>query len=285
MLPSKYIFGLLALATITIWLAVLAAPDDRLRLIACDVGQGDAMLVVYGQSQILIDGGPDDSVLDCLASHMPFWDRRIELVILTHPQTDHFRGLIEVFRRYKIDVFLTLPLNSSTSAYQVLRNEVGGSKTEVLDATAGKVVRLGLMQLDIVHPTKDFLAGANTSSGDPNDFSIVAILSFGEFEALLTGDIGPDVMDEVIEQLALSGVEQVEYIKIPHHGSKNGLTKELLEASMPEVAVISVGKNPWGHPHKEVLEMLQERGVKIKRTDLDGDIKVVTDGKVWWLKD
>ena len=282
MLPSKYIFGLLALVTITIWLAVLAAPDDRLRLIACDVGQGDAMLVVYGQSQILIDGGPDGSVLDCLASHMPFWDRRIELVILTHPQTDHFRGLIEVFRRYKVDVFLTLPLNSSTSAYQVLKNEVGGSKARVVNATAGKVIRLGLIQLDIVHPTKNFLAGANTSSGDPNDFSIVAILSFGEFEALLTGDIGPKVTPDI---LATGKIRDVEYIKIPHHGSKNGLTKELLEASMPEVAVISVGKNPWGHPHKEVLTLLEEYGVKIKRTDLEGDIEVVTDGEVWWLKD
>ena len=88
------IFKTLALAAITIWLAVLALPDNKLHLVVCDVGQGDAILVTYKTTQMLIDGGPNKAVLECLARHMPFYDRRIEVVLLTHPQADHLNGLI-----------------------------------------------------------------------------------------------------------------------------------------------------------------------------------------------
>ena len=133
----KYILGFLALTAATIWLAVLAFPDPKLHLIACDVGQGDAILASYGTNQVLIDGGPDNRVLDCLADHLPFWDREIELVILTHPQTDHFNGLIEVFRRYHVGAFVATPIDSSTQGYQVLKSTVGGSGIKVINPTRG----------------------------------------------------------------------------------------------------------------------------------------------------
>ena len=247
--------------------------------------------------QVLVDGGPDNSVLDCLSRHMPFWDRKIEVVMLSHPQSDHFAGLIEVLKRYEVDSFVSTGLDSSSSEYQVLKSLVGGSGAKVVNPTRGMVIRLGKMQLDIVHPSNQFLVengvgqepsggagvlGAFTSSTDPNEFSIVTILSLGEFDVLLTGDIGPDVMDEIIDT---GRIRDVEYIKIPHHGSKNGLTKELLEISRPEVAVISAGRNNrYGHPHKEVLNLLTSYELRVLRTDEVGDIEVVTDGKKWWLK-
>jgi len=293
----KYLLGLLALLAMTVWLAVLTYPTDNLSLVTCDVGQGDAILVIYGQTQILIDGGPNDKVLECLNNHLPFWDREIELVILTHPQKDHYGGLIEVFRNYQVNKLIATPIDSSSQGYQVLKNTLGGSGVEVINPTAGMDIRLGLIHLEILHPTGQYLEdnyksfsavnsengvlGVFDIKGDLNDYSVVAILRLGEFEALLTGDIGPAVIEDIISR---GLIRDVEYIKTPHHGSKNGLTRKLLDASTPEIAVISVGKNPWGHPHQEILDMLDDFGVKIFRTDIDGEVEVISDGKSWWVK-
>lgn len=296
----KYFLGFLVLVTVTIWLAVIYYPEPKLHLIACDVGQGDAILAVYGKTQILVDGGPGSSVLSCLSNNLPFWDREIELVILTHPQTDHYTGLIEVFRRYTINKLLANPIDSGAQAYQVLKDEVGGSATEVIYPTTGMVMRLGLMHLDILHPPHQYfeeisagltlqknggVLGAYTTTRDPNDFSVVAILTLGEFDALLTGDIGPKISDQIAEQLVVSGSRTIEYLKIPHHGSKNGISRELLEASDPEIAVISAGRdNRYGHPHQEVIKLLSDESIKTLRTDINGNIEIVSDGKNWWIE-
>jgi len=97
---------LLLLAVVTIWAAVAALPDKNLHVVFCDVGQGDAVLVKMGTSQVLVDGGPDNKVLECLARNMPFYDRRIEVVILTHPQADHMNGLVDVLERYTVLRFI-----------------------------------------------------------------------------------------------------------------------------------------------------------------------------------
>src|SRR3990167_3526151 len=102
----KYIFGIFILLLGLIGLSIGNAPDAKLHLIACDVGQGDGILAVYKDTQVLIDGGADESILECLSKYVPFWDRQLELVVLTHPQLDHYGGLIEVFRRYSVDTFL-----------------------------------------------------------------------------------------------------------------------------------------------------------------------------------
>jgi competence protein ComEC len=288
----KNIFLGLGLALIAIWMAVFAYPEKKLHLIACDVGQGDAILAVYGTTQILIDGGATNKVIDCLGTHMPFWDRKIEVVLLTHPQLDHFGGLSEVFKRFQVERFVATSLDSSSQAYQALISMVGGSGIQVVNPTTGMVIRSGLLHLDIVWPSDDFqvaaggvsggnILGAFTSKKDPNDFSVVANLRLGEFDALLTGDIGLKVVSEIIRT---GKVRDVEYIKVPHHGSKNGLTKELLDVATPEIAVISVGKNSFGHPHKEILDLLKEYDIHSKRTDEDGDVEVISDGKSWWIK-
>lgn len=293
----KYFLGSLALIAVTVWFAVLAYPEPKLHLIACDVGQGDALLAIYGTTQILVDGGPNNRVLECLSRYVPFWDRDIEVVILTHPQVDHFNGLIEVFKRYDVQVFLATPVDSSTQAYQVLKKVVGGSGAKVVNPTTGMVVRFGLLYLDILHPSEQFVLsnaegsvsksvlGAIDTKRDLNEYSVVVNLRLGEFDALLTGDIGPKVSNKIVEELVLSGSRRIEYIKIPHHGSKNGLTEELLEVSRPEVGVISAGKNNrYGHPHDEVIKLLSEREIKILRTDLDGDVEIITDGNRWWVE-
>jgi len=299
----KYTISLLSLVAGVIWLAVFSLPDKNFHLIACSIGEGDAILAIYKKTQILVDGGPGNKVMECLSKHMPFWDREIEAVILTHPDSDHFTGLIEVFKNYKVDNFIANALDTSDQTYGVLKSLVGGSGAKIINPTSGLVLRYDLIQLDILHPSKEFLEenlikkstptaevnssdsgvlGAYTSSLDTNEFSIVGILSFGDFDALLTGDIDNKISDAVAEGLVVSGSRTMEYIKIPHHGSKNGITEELINVTEPSIAVISVGKNSYGHPNEEILKILKDKNIKILRTDEMGDVAVESDGKKMW---
>jgi competence protein ComEC len=294
---------LLMMIAVAVWIVVANYPEPKLKIIACDVGQGDAILITYSDIQILVDGGPNDKVLDCLSKHLAFWDREIELVVLTHPQKDHYGGLIEVFRRYKVGHFLANALDSSSEDYQVLKNVVGGGGSEVINPTTGMVIRLSLIRLDILNPSDIYLAdnltpkisqvasknvlGAYTSSIDPNLLSITFLLDYKNFEALFTGDIDKEISDDIAEMLVgdpdiEDGV--IEYLKVPHHGSKNGLSQNLLNVMHPVVSVVSNSKNnSYGHPHKEILDMLESSGTRILRTDEAGDVVVVSDGESYSL--
>ncbi len=269
----KYVLGLLILMFITAVLAWWSLPDNNLHIIACDVGQGDGFLIQRGTTQVIVDGGPNRKILDCLGKYMPFWDRKVELVVLSHSHSDHYAGLIDVFEHYKVENFLSGGFEDSTPSFRVLENAVGGGEAEVLVSDVGNKLRIGLMYLDIL------FVGQASENDDQNEASMIFNLKYGDFEALFTGDASPDELGKVISN---GGLEDVEYIKVPHHGSKNGLTSELLDIVKPEVAVISVGKNSWGHPHEEILKMLKDRNIKILRTDMDGNIEVVTNGSSFW---
>lgn len=272
----KYLLTTLFLLAASLSLTLFSSLDNSLTIVACDVGQGDAILVTYNKIQILTDGGPGSNVLACLSKYIPFWDREIELVVLTHPQLDHYGGLIEVLKRFKVNTFLTSDFQASTQGLEALKNALGGSGARVVTPDTDTKIRLGMIYLDILHPAK------GTSSVSVNDRSIVTILTFKNFEAILTGDIGKKGIEEMIAEGVL---RDVDYIKIPHHGSRNGLTPDLLEATTPEVAVISMGKdNSYGHPHEDILKMLREFGVNYFRTDEEGDIVVTSDGASWRLK-
>jgi len=274
---NRIVIQLLVLMNFLIWIVVIKLPDGNLHIITCDVGQGDGILITYKDVQIINDGGPDNEILNCLSKHIPFWDRTIELVILSHPQKDHFGGLVEIFKRYKVKNYLYNDLSSSSPEYQLLTKEVGGSGLRSIYPDVGRVIRVGLIYLDIVNPAKGY---QNTET---NGYSITYLLKYIGFKAIFTGDLSPDVS----ESLAISGVlGPVQYIKIPHHGSKEGLTENLLKALEPAVATISVGKNnTYGHPSPEIIEMLNKYNVKTFRTDVDGDVEIVTDGKRMWEVD
>lgn len=296
----RFIFIFLFLSSVLVWFFVFSSSDSNFHLVACDVGQGDSILAYYKNTQVLIDGGQGRSVVDCLDRHLPFWDRKLEMVVLTHPESDHFGGLLEVFKNYDVLSFLASPLDSSSQGYQLLKREVGSGGVKMISPDIGKIIRLGLMRFVILHPSHQFLAensslvggvsnnqnvsvlGVRTTARNLNEFSINLVLSFGSFDALLTGDITPQVSKEVEEgfKSVLSLVQDghIEYIKVPHHGSKNGLTQSLLELVKPKIAVISVGKNSYGHPSPEIIKMLEENNVSIFQTNQSGDVEIIFDG-------
>lgn len=269
----RYLIYFLVLILLVLIIAIFQLPDGNLHIVVCDVGQGDAILIVHKNIQILTDGGPDNKVLQCLGRYLPFWDRKIELVISTHPDSDHSAGLVDVIKKYNVDAILLNPVDPGTQVFEALKNEVGGRGVRVVNPTNGMVLGVDLIQLDI-------LSEFDASKVETNFNSIVYEMEFRGFSGLFVGDIPPGVADELAGRIG-----PVNYIKIPHHGSANGLTVNLLKATMPGVAVISVGKkNMWGFPSQKILDLLNKYGVKILRTDLSGDVEVVTDGEKYWTK-
>lgn len=279
--------------------AVFPFLDNRLHLVFCDVGQGDGILVYYKHTQILVDAGPDSSILNCLSGHMPFWDRKIEMAVITNADLDHYGGFIDVVRRYKVDAFATSDVGKGDLAYETLEKEVRIAKIKTIKLDTGDKLKIGNLVLLTLWPDKNWIAqnalaepankqglsnaqetvlGTKTAKASLNEFSLVLDLSYGQFDALLTGDVVPPATDLVIG----NSDSRWEVLKVPHHGSKNGLTQEMLEKVSPELAVISVGKNNrYGHPHEEVMGILSEMGVETLRTDTQGEVEVVTDGKTW----
>ena len=285
---SKTILIGLLLFLFLIWGAVFQLPDQKLHLVFCDVGQGDAILVSYQTVQILIDGGPDNRVLNCLSRHLPFWDRKIEMIVLTHPQADHFGGLIEVIKRYSVSQFV---INMAAGgevdrpSYQEFQQVLLAEKAPVYSPRVGDQIRLGPIRFLVLWPDIHFgslpLGGDSRGRGGGsdtlNDTSIVLKLSFGHFDALLTGDIGFDIEN----QLDFSSGLGIEVLKVAHHGSKYSTSEEFLQQIRPQLAVISVGRNRFGHPAKEVIERLSNQAIKLLRTDQEGEIEIVSDGKKW----
>lgn len=266
-------------------------PDEKLHLIFCDVGQGDATLVVWKDKQILIDGGPSEKVLGCLSDNLPFWDKDLEMVILTHPEADHITGLVSVLDRYNVQQIIGNSLMTDSGVFGKFRTRVIEKKIPVYSPKKGDKIKIGKVEFKILHPGEKLgdeivWKEANDSqvlgaySGNFNETAIVAELSFGNFDTLLTGDVGTDQEKEIDSLLT-----DIEVLKVAHHGSKYSTSQEFLARIRPELAVISVGAtNRYGHPTTEVLERLKEAGTKVRRTDLDGEIEIVSDGEGWYTK-
>jgi len=255
--------------------AIFHLPDNQLHLVFCDVGQGDAILISQGSNQILIDGGPGQSVLGCLSNHLPFWDREIEVVVATHPETDHITGLIDVIERYNVKQFVVSSLGKESAVFGEFRTAVLNEGSDIYFPKEGDRIKINSLELLVFWPqSQEKVLGATTIERGANETSIVLKLSFGSFDALLTGDISTKVEGQL-------DLEDVEVLKVAHHGSKYSTSEEFLEQAQPELAVISVGKNPFGHPTKEVIERLSNLAIKLLRTDQEGEIEVVSDGKNW----
>jgi len=264
-------------------------PDDKLRIVICDVGQGDATLISWKSYQMLVDGGPDNSVLSCLGKNMAFWDRKIEVVVVTHPQADHMTGLIEVVERYEVGQLIAAKVVNDTPEFWKLRQVVEEKQVEVKELIKGDWLRLGAVKLKVLWPEegggeplawKDedssaHVLGVKTYQVDVNEVSLVLLGSFGKFDFLLTGDIGEKEERQLVEELG-----PVELLKIAHHGSRYSSSQEFLEQVRPEIGVISVGKkNRFGHPTQTVLDRLAEVGAKVRRTDKDGMVRIITEGR------
>lgn len=234
-------------------------PGDKVKVIFCDVGQGDGALIIDGDSQMLIDVGFDNGkMLKCLSNHVPFWDRKLEAVMVSHWDNDHSGALGSISKYYKIDN-LIISQPSKDKIEQKYSSSV---------VSSGDEIKLGKIDFEVLSP--------GISGDDTNDGSLVGVLNYETKKILFMGDASSKVEQRLVWRNILQ--TKVDMLKVSHHGSAEGTSKELLETINPSVAVISVGaNNKFGHPTEEVLKRLEDFRVKVYRTDRDGEVIVEWD--------
>ena len=243
-----------------------------------DVGQGDSIFIeTPKRQQILIDAGPGSIILEKLSKEMPFWDRTIDLIILTHPEKDHLAGLIEVLKSYTVENILWTGVKRDTSEAREWEKLIKEEGAKIFIARADQKITWQEGEknsIEVLYPFENFNGKVIENS---NNTSVVAKLIFGGISFLFTGDIQRAVEKELTEK---GGVLDSDVLKLAHHGSKTSSSEEFLGKVTPEIVVIQVGKdNQYGHPHQEVLERLKKYGIKVLRTDKDSDIKIISDSK------
>lgn len=249
-------------------------PAPFVEVVFLDIGQGDAIFIQTPQKhQVLIDGGPDAGIMEKLASVMPFYDRTIDLVILTHPDKDHISGLLEVLKQYEVENVLWTGILQDTERWQEWSKLIKEEGADIRIAQFGQriVFSKGIF-LDIIYPFEN-LSGREIERD--NNTSVVSKLIAGDNSFLFTGDIEKKAEQELVDSNI--GLDS-DVLKVSHHGSKTSSSREFLETVKPEIAVIQVGKNNYGHPAPEVLLNLQNFDIETLRTDERGNILIVSDG-------
>ena len=281
---KKIIFWVLALLAITdliVWYQIgqvhnLAGENSKVYFL--DVGQGDSQLIIFpGGPKLLIDAGnPDGKVLTALAKVLPPQDRYIDMLLMTHPQLDHFGGFIDVLKNYEVGAFIGSGRKGTAGAYKTLMDEIEQRHISYIELKEGDRILYHGAEMDVLSPnSKDLL------SGELNDTCLVTLLKDKNFRALFMCDAGMNIEDELIKKYDLSA----DILKVGHHGSKTSTSEALLGFASPAFAVISAGRdNTYGHAHQEVLDRLSDFEVETLGTYEHGTIVMESDGETVRIK-
>lgn len=258
---------------------------NNTRIVFCDVGQGDGIYIrTENNIDILIDAGPNKAIMSCLGKYMPFYDKKIELAFLTHPQIDHYGGYLEILKRYDLGTFMAPPVDNNSQSYNTLKKLIKAHDIQVVNPYAGQVIRLsGDMEIRMKWPSRAFVntgddknvLGGFVSHKDLNLYSLMFLYTEGDFEALFTGDIMPEVLRGLVGKQLFTTSNGIEVLKVPHHGSRNGITPEFYAEINPDVSILSYGlRNRYGHPSPEILTLLKRSKRKYLSTAQNGNIVV-----------
>lgn len=270
------ILSIITILVSTLYLNYVGFAGHRnLQIHFLDVGQGDAILIKTPDNKyMLIDGGPSSNLLEELSEVMPFWERRIDLLVATHGDADHITGLVDVAERYEVQKFIHNGKSKDTLTYKQLINNLILNKVEITAVTDSDDFVYGCcVNIDLIWPKED------QSSLTDNDLSVSFIMDYGDFEVYLAGDLSKEYEEEAVESLDYD----IEIYKAGHHGSRTSTSDTLVDNLKPELAVVTVGKeNRFNHPHKEVLDIFEAQGLQVFRTDMHGRVSFESDGKKFW---
>lgn len=266
----------------TTWRKVSSNPlTAEARISFLDVGQANAALInLPNSTQILLDSGRDVGVGDELSSRMPPYDKKIEFVVLSHPDADHIGGLETVLKSYEIGEIIKTKAVSTSKLFERIEKTISEKRIKVVEPSAGDKINFNPDAEGFVLSPDESKVGSMSL----NDSSLIVRFCYKTACTVFPGDA------EVAAEQAVKGAFepkdlQAEIFEVSHHGSSNGLDKELIREINPKYAVISVGKdNTYGHPTKVVLDFLNGFGVDILRTDQKGTIDFDFENNQWVLK-
>ncbi|MDD5545201.1 MAG: MBL fold metallo-hydrolase [Candidatus Pacebacteria bacterium] len=269
-----YFLVALILANIFNWWVIvdyLNFPKGKVSFL--NVGQGDAELIQTKSGNFLIDAGPSEKTLEDLAKILPFYDRTIDLFILSHPEKDHYTGLFKILENYKIRAMIISNQSQDDGLYQELIKKIKEKNILIVEGVRGVKVHWGSKDnLLFLYPPE-----FSSFKGD-NESSSVIKLNLGLSQFLFTGDIGFKQEESLVP--FLGGDDSVfRVLKVAHHGSRYSSSLVFLEKFKPWFSIIEVGKNNYNHPHPDALERLKETGTQIWRTDLEGGVQFIIDTK------
>lgn len=266
----KGILTILVVLLFLVWIGVTSLPRQVLRVSFLDVGQGDAILIQTPSGQrLLIDGGPSPTqLLAALGRRLPFWDRRIDLILSSHAHDDHLRGLLAVTDRYRVRMAISGVSDSPSATSLAWQARLKDQSITSLTVSHPMDVDLGDGVMVQVWPV-----------AQENESWLLVRVTAPAAQFLFSGDLEA----EAIEPLVRSGTTLASTVlKVPHHGSAGAVDASLLDALQPQLAIISVGAdNRFGHPDPSTLELLENRAIRTLRTDKSGDIEVVVDSQGW----
>ena len=268
----------LAIAVGGLGMAAAHRTDGTTRITVLDVGQGDSILVEGGQGgRMLIDGGPDpDRLLVELDRRLPPWDRRIDILILTHPHEDHVAGLPVLLERYRVGRIYETGMRGPGPGYGAFAHDlaVPGAPPDGILSTGARIA-LDDIRFEVLWPDPGRVLREPPDGGRGiNDVSIVLLGEVAGRRFLLTGD----VEDDVDPLLAQRGLPPIDILKVAHHGSATASTPAFLDAVRPRIAIVSAGAgNPYGHPARSTVERLVATGARVLRTDTDGSVAVAIE--------
>ncbi len=271
------LIGLVAAAA-SLGLAFAHRVDGTTRITVLDIGQGDAILVEGGRGgRMLIDGGPDpDRLLVELDRRLPPWDRRIDILVLTHPHEDHVAGMPLLLERYRIGRIYETGMRGPGPGYRAFDRELarGGAPARALLSTGARIA-VDDIRFRVLWPDPGRVPRQPPDAGRGiNDVSVVLLGEVAGRRILLTGD----VEDDVDPLLASRGLPPVDILKVAHHGSATASTSTFLDEVRPKVAIVSAGAgNPYGHPARSTIDRLAATGARVLRTDTDGSVAVTID--------
>ncbi|HEV7810891.1 MAG TPA: MBL fold metallo-hydrolase [Candidatus Limnocylindrales bacterium] len=262
-------------ATASVGLALAHRADGTTRITVLDVGQGDSILVEGGRGgRMLVDGGPDpDRLLVELDRRLPPWDRRIDILVLTHPHEDHVAGMPLLLERYRIGRVFETGMRGPGPGYRAFAADLarGGAPPAALLATGARI-SVDDLHLRVLWPDPGRVPREPPDGGRGiNDVSVVFLGEVAGRRILLTGDVEDDV-DPI---LASRDLPHVDILKVAHHGSATASTPAFLDRVRPAIAVVSAGAgNPYGHPARSTIDRLEGSGARVLRTDTDGSVSI-----------
>lgn len=250
--------------------------SNKLRVSFFDVGQGDSIFIqTPDKKDILIDGGPDKTIIKKLGKTMPFWDKTIDLIIITHPHSDHISGLIEVIKRYKIKKIFYTGVSYNSETYEELLSQIKQNKIKLIKITKKQDITLNSnLKLKILFPNENL---CEKNIENLNNTSIITKLIYNQNSFLFAADA-----EHEIEQTLLNSKTDIkaDILKVGHQGASDSSSLKFLQKVNPQIAIISVGENnKFGHPSLRVIKRLEKLNAKVFRSDQNGDIKIIADGK------